>query len=540
MKMIDEKVVNLYNQKVPDFLKQKLSVSKQEGILSKSKARHLLSRCLFGFSKENLDDFSTFTIDQALDILLGDYPDASPPLNVDERDESVPIGTTWVNEAHDGSYNNYRANSIGPWWIGQMIHQDVSLREKMVLFWHNHFPVERSVIKRAGLMYKYVDCLRRNACGNFQTMVEEITVLPAMLRYLNGEDNKVGSPNENYARELFELFTIGKGALIGEGNYTNYTEEDVVSAARVLTGWKVNNQDEAYYVQERHDTGEKEFSDAFQNTIISDAQDQEYKTLIQLIFDQEETARYIVRKLYRWFVYYAIDEDIENSIIEPLAVELRNNNYEMKPVLRMLFSSEHFLDENMHGSIIKNPLDMIIGAIKNVDFPDAGDENVVTKYAFWNYFYWQGGVQEMRMFYPPDVAGWPAYYLEPQFHQLWINSVTLPNKSGFTNYLCSKNGIKRNGEFLKVDFIALAESVSDVDDVNVLLPELIERFFPKPISESKIEELKEVLLPGLPDYEWTIEWNKYLNDPEGQRDAIENMLRNLVRTMLRMAEYLLS
>ncbi len=537
-----DKLARLYNQKVPDFLKNNLTLTPYNDTLGTANARHLLSRTLFGFKKDELSQFSSLTAQQALDILLADYPAASPPLNVDERDESVPIGTTWVNEPHDSKYNNYRANSVQSWWIGLMLHQDLSLREKMVIFWHNHIPVERPVVGRSGLLYKYVDCLRRNALGNFQTLIEEITVSPAMLRYLNGDDNKVGAPNENYARELFELFTIGKGPLIAEGNYTNYTEEDVVSAARSLTGWRVNQDNEAYFVSNRHDTGDKQFSEALQNQLISDGQEEEYKTLIQLIFDQQETSKYIIRKLYRWFVYYAIDEDIETTIIEPLATEFRNNNYELKPVLRMLLGSQHFLDANMHGSLIKNPLDMVIGSFKNVNFPDPGTENIVTRYSLWIMLHYQAGIQEMKPFYPPDVAGWPAYYLEPQFHQLWINSVTLPNKSGFTNYLCSKNGIKRNNEFLKVDFIALAESVSVPHDVNVLIPELAERFFPNPINDAKLAELKDVLIPGLPDFEWNVEWNKYKNNPNdtNQKEAVENKLRNLVRTMFRMAEYLLS
>lgn len=537
------KIQPLYNKTVPRYALQTLTLEPETGNLDVYKARHLLSRCLFGFTTENLSSLKNMSIGQAVDLLLKDLELPEPPLGIDSRDKDTPIGETWVNNPHNGNYNSYRLNSLSAWWIGQILNQEISIREKMVLFWHNHFVTERASVARADFLFQYNDCLRRNALGNFQVFTQEITVLPAMLRYLNGEDNEAGKPNENYGRELMELFTIGKGPLIAEGNYTNYTESDVRAAAQVLTGWKINyTEGTSFFNANKHDNSVKTFSDDFNGATISDSGENEYKLLIQLILAQEETARFIVRKLYRWFVYYAIDDAIEAAIIEPLATIFRNNNYELKPVLSALLNSQHFFDENLRGCIIKNPVDSVSGAIKNVQLPIPGKENLLGMYSLWTYFFNQATNQEMKLGDPPDVAGWPAYYLSPQYHQLWINAASLPQKANFTNYLTSKNGVKRNGIYYKADLIALAETVSDPTDVNILLSELTDRFFPIGASDQQILDLKEALIPGLPDFEWTSEWTKYTSElgNEDQKNAVETKLRSLFQTMFRMAEYQLS
>ena len=538
-----DKIRPLYNKTVPRYAMQSLSLEPESGNLDYSKAHHLLSRCLFGFRSEDLSSIKNMAISQAVDLLLEDIEMPEPPLGIDSRDEDTPIGETWIDNLYNGNYNYYRLLSLHAWWFGQTINQGVSLREKMVLFWHNHFVTERAVVARADFLYQYNNCLRRNALGNFQTFTEEITILPAMLKYLNGTDNVAGAPNENYARELMELFTIGKGPLIGEGNYTNYTEQDVVAAAKVLTGWKINyTEGTSFFNANKHDGTAKTFSEALSQATINNEGENEYKSLIQLILNQEETARFIVRKLYRWFVYYAIDDAIEANIIEPLATIFRDNNYELKPVLSALFNSQHFFDENLRACIIKNPVDFISGTIKHIQFPIPGKEALLVMYDLWNYFFNQATNQEMKLGDPTDVAGWQAYYLSPQFHELWINAATLPQKANLTKNISSVNGIKRNGVYYKADLIALAESTSTPSDVNVLVTEITTRFFPLGATDQQIENLKEVLIPGLPDFEWTSEWNKYKNDPgnEDQRAAVEAKLRNLVQILFRMAEYQLS
>lgn len=537
------KIKLLYNNSVPRYALKTLSLEPETGALDDAKARHLLSRCLLGFKTEDLLTLKEMTVSNAVNLLLEDIEMPEPPLGIDSRDEDTPISETWIDNSYNSNFNSYRLVSLQAWWVGQILNQGISLREKMVLFWHNHFVTERGTVNRSDFLYRYNDCLRRNAWGNFQQFTEEITVLPAMLKYLNGTDNVAGAPNENYARELMELFTIGKGPLIEEGNYTNYTEQDVGAAAQVLTGWKINyTEGGSYFNADKHDSSAKTFSGAFNGATINDEGENEYKSLIQLILAQDETARFIVRKLYRWFVYYAIDDAIETNIIEPLAEIFRSNNYELKPVLTALLNSQHFFDENLRGCIIKNPIDFISGTIKQINPPIPGKEKLLEMYSLWNYFFNQAANQEMKLGDPTDVAGWPAYYQAPQYHQLWINAATLPQKATLTDYMTSAKGIKRDGIYYKADLIAVAESTSTPSDVNVLLGELTARFFPFGTTDQQLENLKEILIPGLPDFEWTNEWNTYKENPdnEDQKLAIEEKLRGLLQTMLKMAEYQLS
>ena len=199
-------------------------------------ARHLLERSMFGAKKSEIDSFVGQSISTALNTLTLAPTKPSLPVSMDAKDLAIGIGQTWINAPYNGNYNPYRLNSLHSWWIGNMVTQGPSIFEKMVLFWHNHFVNEIQVVGVANYYYQYVQLLRTNALGNIKKMVYDMAVNPSMLVYLNGNANIVGAPNENFARELFELFTIGKGPLISSGNYTNYTESDIREAARVLTG----------------------------------------------------------------------------------------------------------------------------------------------------------------------------------------------------------------------------------------------------------------------------------------------------------------
>jgi uncharacterized protein (DUF1800 family) len=356
------------NRVIPELRLSSLGLDPVSEPLDRAAAKHLLERSLFGARFSEINQFTGLSITQALDILLADLPVPDPPVNVSTKDTQVPLGETWVNAPHFGDANFVRRKSLRDWWVGQMIDQPTSLREKMVLFWHNHFVTEMPAVGRSKYNWDYVNILWRNALGNFRSFTEQITVSTAMLRYLNGDQNKLGSPNENYARELFELFTIGKGPLAGEGDYTYYTEQDIQEAARVLTGWRINNTTQvSYFDTYRHDHKTKNFSDYFDNTRIGTEREDEYKTLIAIILGKKETARRLARKLYRWFVYYIIDEFVETNVIEPLATTIYENGYELKPALRQLLSSQHFFDPAYRACYIKNPYEHIVGTLRKLE-----------------------------------------------------------------------------------------------------------------------------------------------------------------------------
>ncbi len=519
-----------------------LSLNSKTGALGYQNAKHLLNRCLFGARHSEIKFMQSKTADEALDFLLSEPVDPlAPPLGTAKTDTEVPLGTTWVNLVFNSDFRSERRTSYTSWWLGRLLNQNLSLKEKMGLFWHNHFVIERDVVSNVNFNYHYCKLLYEQALGNFKTLTEKITINTGMLKYLNGAENVSGKPNENYARELFELFTIGKGPLISEGNYTNYTELDIREAAKVLTGWRTSNtNNSSYFDLSKHDKTTKVFSEVFALQSIVNNGENEYRDLIEMIFARKETARFIVRKLYRWFVYYRIDDEIESQIIEPLAALFVENNFEIKPVLKKLLCSEHFFDENFRGCIIKNPLEFTVGMLRQLEYKDPGSENLVAQYGMWYWIYDQAKLQTLRLANPPDVAGWPAWYLAPAYNQLWINSVTVPYKSAFVVSVI-KSGVRPVSGFEKqyIDPFKVAYLTDKPEDINNLISTLTNLLFPLPATSEQIADLKETLIPGLPDFEWTVEWNKYVNDPGNttQKNAVANMLKNLLIKICSLAEY---
>lgn len=510
---------------------------------------HLLRRAMFGAVRNDISLALPLTMAQLVAQLLADAPAPNPPVNVDSQDTGVPLGQTWVTapklDAGTPPYNpnSTRISSLKAWWIGLMIGQPVSLREKMTLFWQNHFVSEAAVVGDARYCYKQNALFRQYALGNFRDLAKQVTIDPAMLVYLNGNTNTSTSPNENYARELQELFTIGKGPEIAPGNYTNYTEADVQAAARVLTGWRDDSTNiTSYFTASRHDPTNKQFSSAYGGTVITgqtgSAGANEVDDLLNMIFAQAETARFLCRKLYRWFVYYLIDDTTETNVIGPMADIFRNNNYEIKPVLQALFSSAHFYDPVNIGCIIKNPIDHLVGMCRQMAIAFPASTDYPDQYAMWNYVRQQSANMQQDLCDPPNVAGWPAYYQAPQFHELWINSDTLPKRNRFTDNL-NTSGYTKNTASIVVDPIAFAKQTSDPSDPNIIVQEFAQYLFPIQITTNQNAYLHDILIPGLPDYEWTNEWNAYTSDPTNQAKlvSVKSKLQALLSFIMDMAEY---
>lgn len=515
-------------------------------------AAHLLRRAMFGPTytqiKTAVQDGMTTTVNQ----LLADLPMPAPPVNfANEEDPFVPIGETWIDALYSQDINlrSARNNSLRGWTMGLMLNEGVSLREKMVLFWHNHFATSSTIVNDPKFVYRHHSLFRANPWGNFRELVKQVTIDPMMLRFLNGNQNRVQAPNENYARELLELFTIGKGPQVDDGDYTNYTEDDVVQIARVLTGWRdtgfVTITPDAsmgsVFVPNRHDTGEKQLSHRFDNIVISDMGDAEYAHLVDIIFSKEEVARFICRKIYRWFIYYKITDQAEMDVIQPLAQILIDNDYELKSVLEVFFKSQHFYDMLNIGPMIKNPIDFTVSLVKQLEMPLPDVTNLNQSYRIWFIINRVNIDMQMELFSPPSVAGWPAYYQEPGYSRLWINSTTLPLKMNLTNTLVNQ-GASSSGFTVRVNPLEFIENFENPFDPNSLINEFARALFPQPITENQVAFLKEILIPGLPDFEWTVEYGDYVNDPtnEDLAVAVENKLRNLLTAMLTMPEYYLS
>lgn len=520
------------------------------GTWGANEVQHLLKRTMFGSTKADIAYFKAKTLSQAVDELL--TPTAampSPPVNdynAANPDPDVAAGQTWVNNpTSDGNLNSNRRASFKKWWTGAMLNQDRSIREKLTLFWANHFGTETTDIGVSHYVYWHNALLRQNALGNFKSFIKAVTIDAGMLRYLNGYLNTAAAPDENYARELQELFTVGKNPATG---LADYTEDDVKKAAKVLTGWTLNNFAVAF-VNSRHDTTSKTFSSFYNDTTITGrsgaAGALETDDLISMIFGKNEVSRFIVRKLYRWFVYYKIDAATETAIIEPLAKIFRDNNYEIKPVLSALFKSEHFFDVLNQGCLIKSPVDNVISCLREfgVVFPANDAANYLDAYGMWNYIYSWLASMGQNIGDPPNVSGWPAYYQAPQFHEMWINSDTLPKRSRFTDTLIL-TGYTRSGKKIVIDAVAFTKTLSNPSDPNALIDEVLSILYRVPLASATKQILKQqILLSGqVSDHYWTDEWNKHIANPTdtASYNIVNTRLKSLYQYLMNLSEYQLS
>lgn len=522
------------------------------GPWGKNEVIHLLKRVMFGAKKADIDYFANRTLNQTVDELLSPIaPNPQAPIKEYVTatnlgvvpDPNILQGTTWVNDINsDGTVQSQRRASYKKWWTGVMINQDRSIREKMVFLWTDHFGNEASDVGNANWIYKQHDTIRQNCLGNYKQMVKAISTDIAMLRYLNGYLSTATAPDENFGRELQELFTLGKGP--GSG----YTEADVKEAAKVLTGWQVNGTTyQTIFTSSRHSSVNKQFSSFYNNTVITGrtgatAGDLELTDLLNMIFAQAEVAKFIVRKFYRWFVYYEIDANTETNVIAPLADVFRNNNYDIKPVLSALFKSEHFFDVLNQSCIIKTPADIVIGGMRefNVPMPAATDWD--TSYGHWNTLHTFMVNFGLNLHDPPNVAGMPAYYQEPLFHELWITSDSLPKRNQFTDIM-TNSGYTRNGFRMQFDFIAYVKTLSNPGNPNDLIDDALKYIYRLSLSPQVKQQTKtQILLSNQQyDYYWTNAWDAYIANPNTANYTIINTrLKDLFRYLMNLSEYQLS
>ena len=515
---------------------------------------HLLKRTLFGVTQNDLNYFKGLPMSQAVDALL--HPTAAPasvPLNSYSSNGYMdPTGViawdTWINtgiDYPDSELNTKRLDSLKCWWIGQMLNENRSIHEKLTLFWHNHFAVDslaHIVDIPARPWYDYYLILRANALGNMKQMVKTMTLSPAMLCFLNGNSNKKTSPNENYGRELQELYTIGKGV------DSHYTEDDVRAAARVLTGHSVDSNFNYIFDVAGHDDQNKSFSNFYGNTIITGrsgaAGATELDDLLNMIFSNPESAKFICRKIYSFFVYYKMDDTVETNIITPLAQVFRNSGYDITTVMSVLLKSDHFYNMAYSSAcLIKSPLDFVLGLMREyqVKMPDPSDYG--SSYSAWELILQTTSQLQQEILRVPEVAGWYAYYQATAFHELWINSVTYSMRNAFTDQMIT-SGAMMNMVPLLIDPLAFASSLANPGDPNLLLSESLDILYRVPLSAETILSLKQtILLDGLTtDYYWTTAWNAYLANPTDMvaQGTVFSRLQTLYKYLMNLPEYHLS
>jgi uncharacterized protein (DUF1800 family) len=513
---------------------------------------HLLKRTLFGAKQKDIQYFKTRTLQQAVDELLQTTaaPSSYPLNNYSVGGYNDPTGValwqTWINTGislADKELNQHRIASLKTWWLGQALQPTRSIHEKMVVFWHNHFATNfdngNDKIK-ARFWYDHYLTLRQHALGNFKSMAKAITLDPAMLYFLNGDSNVKGSPNENYARELQELYTVGKGP------NSKYTEDDVKAAALVLTGHTVSSTTFTYsFDAGKHDATNKEFSSFYGNKIITGFSGangaSELDALLDMIFSQDELAKHICRKIYRFFIYYKIDSNVEQAVITPMAQIFKNNNYAIEPVLAALFKSKHFYDLVYSSAcIIKSPLDFVIDLCHEYEviFPNAGDNEAT--YAIWQSIEYEAAEMQQQLGAIPEVAGWYAYYQEPAFHELWVNSSTYTRRNIFTDRMIA-DGITNMNQTIVIDPIAFADQLANPGEPNLLIDQSLEILLRYPLSGSAKEFIKRsILLSGQQqDHYWTDAWDAYKANTSnaGTKAIVLSRLRSFYKYIMNLPEY---
>lgn len=576
------------------------------GTLGVRNAAHLLRRATFGATKDELDAFAALTAAQAIDALFHQMlPD--PPAPIDPK-----TGSEWmysgVTEANSAGFELERY--FLSWHLGQMMSSGIpselslsySAREKIVLFLHTHFTTIKSKVFNTRALFFQNLLFRQFALDvdkddsfNIKNLTTKISVDNAMLRLLDGNLNVKGRVNENYARELLELYTIGRGLAgkvpegLDNGDYYVFTEHDVQMAARVLSGWDfdsdfTNIDPETNLPRGRvrgssinasaHDNGTKTFSERFgfqtiaPDTSLLNGSDpteasalDEIRQLTDLIYSSEETARNICWKIYRFFVYaphetWSAGNNvalIDEQIISVMADSLRSNGFKIQPVIENLLRSEHFyhsgnlevIDDNF-GGIIKSPLDLVLGTLRSfsVSVPDM----MADVESFYQTTRFLLNVIEdfgMNFYEPYDVAGYEAYHQFPLYNRVWITPNFLAQRYDFIRKIFQEESTSP----LTIDVLAYVTTNFEAvaSDARQLIIQMARTFLPvadnltfdedaddsSGLTARRLNYFKERFLQEFDEAYWTTRWNAGAGD-------LREQLTFLFNAMLQSPEYQLS
>lgn len=357
------------------------------------------------------------------------------------------------------------------WWLGHCL-KTPSLRERLVALWSNTFTSDYITVYYAQFMVMQNQSIRSNVF-DFKAMGSAMVGDPGMLIYLNGNQSLKGNPNENFAREWFELFTLGIG---------NYTEADIVDAARAFTGWRVTGLTSTY---------NRQLSDLGPKTILGQTGNWEWQDVVRITFENPASARWVAKKLYRTFIEYNPD----NESLDAIAALIRQNDFKLKPVLRTLLSSNGFYEGTVRGALIKSPMDLIIGL--------AAALNVSALHPAYASSIMTGLTQ--TPFYPPTVEGWKG-------HHAWITSTTFPQRQRFGEsfvdgrQMGSSTKLQNEaGQPLTVDLVGIVKSMPGSDTAETVVRNVANLLLPIPITTEQAAVLLDIMMAGLPASYWDIE-----------------------------------
>ncbi len=444
-------------------------------------AAHLLNRAGFGAQPRQVARFAGMGPGRAVDALLdfaedqtdepGPFdPDILKPLTAEQRrriaiarrrnDEPV-LAEFQARRNEQRKKDRQQFRRLQHWWLRRMVDSAHPLREKLTLFWHGHFATNYRGCPDSYLLYQQNQLFRQHAAGSFAELARRIVRDPAMIVFLNNDRNRKASPNENLARELMELFTLGEG---------QYRESDIKQGARALTGY--TREDNDFEFNRRiHDAGGKRILGR-QGAFDGD-------DFVRICLSRQACATFIAGKLYRFFVADLPDEPgpEHQATIDALAQTLRRHDYQLKPMLRQLFLCERFYDQTIRGQMIKSPTQLLVGLMRQLGIQQRNMDYLTAAMRLMG----------QELFNPPNVAGWPG-------GRAWINTSTLFVRHNLATYLITgrrPNG-RRTSRAQALDPMPLIEDLVE-PDARAVVDHLAGALIATPLAPARRDQLREFM-----------------------------------------------
>ncbi len=450
-------------------------------------AGHLFRRAGFGAPLDELNkavkDGQEATLDAVLNGQKGANAFYNEALNVKGAEDNAGISIAQSNNAYN----------LRSWWLHVLWFSPHPLREKMTLFWHNHFVSSIAKVQSGVKMYNQNKLLRKYALGKFPAFLLDVSKDPAMLYYLDSNSNIKGKPNENYARELMELFTLGVG---------NYTEKDVQEAARAFTGWHTNGVDKFEFNKNYHEFGAK--------TVLGQKGEWKGDDVVRIVLEQKVCAPYLVRKFYRFFI--SENADPPDALLAPLADSFRKSDYDIAAVLGTILRSRHFFSEHAYRQRVKSPVEYALGAAIAAGFRSVNLGALSSQ------------IDDMgqQLFGPPNVKGWPG-------GKSWLNTSTVIARHNFAHALSSGTSDINKGS------AESPESVAAIVDPSAY-------FKREKITEPEkiLDTLADMVFQDDLGAKTRIRLLTFLKDGEPKAAAFDQRIRETIHALLCMPEYQLA
>ena len=381
-------------------------------------------------------------------------------------------------------------------WLEEMINSEAQLREKMSLFWHGHFACR---VINSYFQQELLQIIRENALGNFKDLLRAVSKSPSMISFLNNQQNRKKKPNENFAREVMELFTMGRG---------NYTEKDIKEAARAFTGWGFNFRGEFEFRKFQHDTDNK--------TVLGKTGNFDGDDVLDILLEQKQTATYITKKIYRFFV----NEKADDKKVEWLADRFYKNGYDIKKLMEDIFTADWFYEEKHIGNQIKSPVLLMAGIRRLLPMEMESDQSQLL---------FQRALGQI-LFYPPNVAGWPG-------GKNWIDSSSLMLRLRIPQIITANEALdilpKADDDTQMGIMEEAAKKMKNVvkGSTAIIEWELVAKIFETTSKEDLLQKITDTILQSKSRVSSQL-LEKYLN-----KESRENFIKSAIVNLMSTPEY---